>query len=204
MESNKFIRQPRQSRSIRTKGKILDAAYSLFCQKGYYKTTTNEIARTANVSIGSLYSYFNDKDTILLEILDRYNKSFIQVNDDLNLGMDQYRENPKMWFRRFIEGMVETHKKSKEFNQELQVLSHSIPAVATVLKKQQDKTLERALTYLVTFKDILRVQDLEAAAIVATNIISSTVEQIVFSENQIADDRIVDAGVDAIFQFLIG
>lgn len=204
MESDKFIRQPRQSRSIRTKEKILNAAYSLFCQKGYYKTTTNEIARTANVSIGSLYSYFSDKDTILFEILDRYNKSFVQVHDDLNLGMIQYRKDPKMWFRRFIEGMVETHKHSKEFNQELQVLSHSIPAVADILEKQRENTLQRALTYLVKFQDILRVQDLEAAAIVTTNIIGSTVDQIVFSENQIENDRIMNAGIDAIFQFLIG
>jgi hypothetical protein len=118
--------------------------------------------------------------------------------------MDQYREDPKMWYRQFIEVMVEAHKNSKELNQELQVLCHSIPAVATVLEKQRDKIIQRALTYLVKFQDILRVQDLEAAAIVATNIIGSTVDQIVFSENQIEDDRIIDAGVDAIFQFLIG
>jgi AcrR family transcriptional regulator len=204
LEPDKLIRKPRQSRSIRTKEKILDAAYSLFCQKGYYNTTTNEIARTANVSIGSLYAYFSDKDTILLEILDKYNESFTQVNDDLNLGMDQYRKDPKMWFRRFIEGMVEAHKYSKEFNQELLVLSHSISAVADILEKQRDKTLKRALTYLVMYKNMLRVQDLEAAAIVATNIIGSTVDQIVFSENRIEDTRIIDAGVDAIFQFLIG
>lgn len=204
MKSDKIIRQPRQSRSVRTKEKILDAAYRLFCQKGYYKTTTNEISRTADVSIGSLYSYFNDKDTILLEILDRYNESFTQVHENLNFEMNQYREDPKMWFRRFIEGMVETHKKSKEFNQELQVLCHSIPEVATVLEKQRKKTLQRALTYLVTYQDMLRVQDFEAAAIVTTNLIGSTVDQIVFSENQIEDDRILNAGVDAICQYLIG
>lgn len=204
LEPDKLIRKPRQSRSIRTKEKILGAAYVLFCQKGYYRTTTNEIARTANVSIGSLYSYFSDKDTILLEILDQYNKAFIKVNNDLILGMDQYREAPKMWFRRFIEGMVEAHKKSKEFNEELQVLSHSIPAVATVLKKQREKIFTKALNYIVTFQDMLRIQDFEAAAIVVTNLIGSTVDQIAFSENQIEDDRIVNAGVDAICQYLIG
>jgi Transcriptional regulator len=204
MESDKLIRQPRQSRSIRTKEKVLDAAYRLFCQKGYYKTTTNEIARTADVSIGSLYSYFKDKDRILLEILDRYNKSFVQVHDDLNLDMEQYRDDPRLWYRRFIEGMVDAHKKSKAFNQELQVLAHSIPAVADVLEKQRQKTLERALDYFVRFKGMLRVQDIEAAAILSTNIIGSTVDQIVFSENQIADDRIIDAAVDALSQYLIG
>ena len=204
MENDKTVRQPRQSRSIQTKEKILDSAYTLFCKKGYYKTTTNEIARIAGVSIGSLYSYFNDKDTILLEILDRYNNSFMQVHNNLNLNMNEYKNDLQIWCRRFIEYMVEEHKKSKEFNQELQVLCHTIPAVSTVLEYQREKIIERALDYIVTFQDMLRVQDLEAAAIVATNLISSTVDQIVFSQNKIDDDRILSAGVDAICQYLIG
>ena len=201
---DKPTRQPRQSRSILTKEKILEAAYDLFCQKGYYRTTTNEIAKTANVSIGSLYSYFSDKDTVLLEILNRYNESFVQLHKTLNLGMDQYRDDPEMWFRRFIEGMVEAHKNTKEFNLELQVLCHSIPEVKAVLDKQREKILQRALNYILAYHDMLRIQDFEAAAIVATNLISSTVDQIAFSENKIEDDRILSAGVDAICQYLIG
>lgn len=204
MECDNKIRQPRQSRGIQTKEKILDTAYELFCKKGYYKTTTNEIARTAGVSIGSLYSYFKDKDTILLEILDRYNESFAKVHDDLNLQMSQYRDDPQMWFYRFIEGMIEIHRNTKELNQELEVLCHSMPAVADVMKKQQEKTFQKALTYIVTFQKMLRVRDLEAAAIVAANLISSTVDQIVFSESKIEDARILNAGVDAICQYLIG
>ena len=72
MEAEKAVRKPRQKRSIETKEKIVSAAYQLFCEKGYYNTTTNEIAQVANVSIGSLYSYFKDKDTIFLEILERF------------------------------------------------------------------------------------------------------------------------------------
>ena len=37
-------RQPRQTRSQATKEKILESAYKLFCERGYYQTTTNHIA----------------------------------------------------------------------------------------------------------------------------------------------------------------
>lgn len=204
MVSKKIVREPRQTRSIQTKEKILNIANKLFCDKGYYATTTNEIAKVSGVSIGCLYFYFADKDTILLEILDRYNESFIKVHENLSLNMANYRSNPKLWFQRFIEGMIEIHKTSKELNQELQILCHTIPEVAVVMEKQQEKVRQITLGYLESFKDMLRVQDLDAASVVANNLISSTVDQIVFYENQIDDERIINAGVDAVYQFLIG
>lgn len=203
MEMDKSIRRPKQSRSIQTKQKILDAAYELFCNKGYYTTTTNEIAVVAGVSIGSLYSYFQDKDTILLEILNRYNDSFMEVHDNLNIDIEKYKENPKLWFRRFIEGMVEIHRESKEFNQELQLLCHAIPEVAAIMEKQKNKIRQITLGYLESFRDILRVEDLEVASMVADILIGSIVDQVVFYENQIDDDRIISAGVDAVYQYLM-
>lgn len=46
---------------VNTKEKILGSALALFCKKGYYQTTTNEIAQRAQGSIGIRYSYFQDK-----------------------------------------------------------------------------------------------------------------------------------------------
>lgn len=204
MESKKTIREPQQVRSIQTKEKILNAAYKLFCEKGFYKTTTNEIARVAEISIGSLYVYFRDKDTILLELLDRYNESFMIVHEDLDLNMKNYTHDLKLWLQQFIEDMIKIHMRSRELNQELTILCHTIPEVAAVMKKQQEKVQNITLDHLVCFKDMFRVKDIEAASIVAKNLISSTVDQVVFYENKISDERIINAGVDAVYQYLIG
>lgn len=45
--------------------KIMDAAFSLFKEKGYEETTTREIAAKANVRKGLLYYYFNKKEDIV-------------------------------------------------------------------------------------------------------------------------------------------
>lgn len=64
------IREPKQKRSIEKKQKIIDAGYKLFCEKGYQRTTTAEIAKAAGVSTGIVYSYFMDKKDILIESIE--------------------------------------------------------------------------------------------------------------------------------------
>jgi len=54
----------------RRRRQIADAAVRLFIKKGFHKTTTRQIARSAEISIGSLYEYFNCKEDILYLVCD--------------------------------------------------------------------------------------------------------------------------------------
>lgn len=65
-------RIPVQKRSIERKQKILGAGFELFCEKGYYKTNTIEIAKRAGVSTGAVYSYFKDKRQIYIAAFESY------------------------------------------------------------------------------------------------------------------------------------
>ena len=203
MEQDKIVRKPKQVRSVKTKEKILDAAYQLFCSKGYYKTTTNEIAKVADVSIGSLYSYFKDKDTILLEILERYNNAFMKINEELYQDIELHKTDPKAWFRLLMEGMIQVHQISKELNQEMNILCYTMPEVAAVMEKQHEKTRQKVLDSFYLYKEIIKVKDIEAAAIVVFNLVGSVVDQIVFCENTIDNERILQAGIDAVYKFLM-
>ena len=69
---DKKIREPKQSRSVEKKNRIVQAGYELFAEKGYINTNTAEIAKRAGVSVGLVYGYFTDKKDILLEVLDIY------------------------------------------------------------------------------------------------------------------------------------
>lgn len=44
--------------------KILGASLVLFTQRGYFNTSVPDIARTAQVSVGSIYHYFKDKEDV--------------------------------------------------------------------------------------------------------------------------------------------
>lgn len=63
----------RKARRIDPNGKraaVLEAAMTLFRQNGYEKTSISEIARRADVAVGSVYRAFADKPALLAAIRD--------------------------------------------------------------------------------------------------------------------------------------
>ena len=59
---------PRQKRSRLLFDKIIATAKMLYEQEGYAYVTTNRIAEKANISIGSLYQYFKNSESIALAV----------------------------------------------------------------------------------------------------------------------------------------
>lgn len=50
---------------------ILEAALSVFIQKGYQRSTVDDLAREVGLSVGALYRYFPRKADIMLTLIDR-------------------------------------------------------------------------------------------------------------------------------------
>jgi AcrR family transcriptional regulator len=53
------------------RNQILDAAAAVFAEKGFHQATTKEIAKTAGVSEGTIYNYFDSKADLLIGIMTR-------------------------------------------------------------------------------------------------------------------------------------
>lgn len=62
----------RQARGERRMAEILDAAAVVFAQAGYEAATTNAIAARAEISPGSLYQFFTNKEGIAQALADRF------------------------------------------------------------------------------------------------------------------------------------
>lgn len=197
-------REPRQKRSELTKEKILDTSLELFCKRGYYKVSTNEIARAAGISIGNLYFYFPNKETIFLEILDQYHQSFQEIHNTFLHELENADGNPKDFLRKLMEMIIRNHENSRELNREIQILSLSDPAVAALLEQQREQTENTVYRYFEKCSDQLRVQDLEAAASITFTFIDSVVDQIAFSKNKIERERLLTETVTAVELYLFG
>ncbi len=52
------------------RAEILAAAKKVFARKGYHATTIAEIAKTAKLSYGSIYWYFDSKDALFHELME--------------------------------------------------------------------------------------------------------------------------------------
>ncbi|MFH1688040.1 MAG: TetR/AcrR family transcriptional regulator [bacterium] len=62
-------RSRQQRRFSRTRGKILEAARSVFAEKGLAAATIDEIAERADVGRGSVYYHFENKDELISLII---------------------------------------------------------------------------------------------------------------------------------------
>ena len=98
-------RIPVQRRSIERKQKILSSGFKLFCEHGYYKTNTIEIAKHAGVSTGAVYSYFKDKREIYIAAFDSYleeisGRLFEELEQSQTLPLPDFVEN---WVTVYLE-----------------------------------------------------------------------------------------------------
>lgn len=116
------IREPRQKRSIEKKQRIIRASYKLFCDKGYYKTNTAEIAQEAGISTGIVYSYFQDKKDILLEVVKSYlaslSEQFLPLFDN-----PISQDNLSDMIKNLIDIVISSHVMNVEAHNEFMALS---------------------------------------------------------------------------------
>lgn len=63
---------PKNNVSEERKSQILDAAMETFSELGFHKARMSDIAETSGLSKGSLYWYFDSKDSIILNLLEKF------------------------------------------------------------------------------------------------------------------------------------
>lgn len=76
LKSKVARRSPRQKRAKATIEAIQQATIKLLQQSEFDDITTNDIARIAGVSIGSLYQYFRNKEEILASLIFYFAEKF--------------------------------------------------------------------------------------------------------------------------------
>jgi TetR/AcrR family fatty acid metabolism transcriptional regulator len=59
-------------KSEETRERILDAALSIFSNKGYHDTRMDEIVEASDTSKGSIYFYFPNKERLFLALVDQF------------------------------------------------------------------------------------------------------------------------------------
>ncbi|MGN0789831.1 MAG: TetR/AcrR family transcriptional regulator [Christensenellales bacterium] len=177
-----IIRKPVQKRSIETKKKIVDAAYALFSEVGYFNTNTAEIAKRAGVSTGIVYGYFKDKRDIMIEVLDIYINSvyrpILVLFDDIdgaNLGDV---------ITRVLDAAIKAHQDNANIHEALHSLTHSDSEVARKFVE-----LENDITMVVVDKlsGKYKVDNLGERVHLAMNIVQSFAHECAFDHHSYID-----------------
>lgn len=202
MNRDNKIRIPAQNRSIETKNQLMEAGKKLFSEKGYYKTNTKEIAREANVAIGSFYAYFKDKKDLFIAILNAYNENISQhlIIEDLFEKAKNY--DKKDFIALLIKNVLKAHDNSPEFHRQINIMLHSDQEIWELYTRWDKEALNITKQLLTLWQDELRIDNLDAAAALIINTIENTVHLVKFNQVTINEDIFIDNLVDMIIRYL--
>jgi AcrR family transcriptional regulator len=114
-------KRPRQTRSELTRQRILEAAARVFADYGYAAGTTNRIAEWADISIGSLYQYYPNKDAILLDLVTRHLDAIVTAARPSSNGP---RDSIEGIVRAMVRSAIDGHRDDPEL---LRVLIEQAP-----------------------------------------------------------------------------
>ncbi|MFZ5864421.1 MAG: TetR/AcrR family transcriptional regulator [Thermodesulfobacteriota bacterium] len=67
----------KRRQSEKTSARILEAALSLFVNKGYHGTSIAEITQAAHITKGALYCHFSSKGDLLLALIRKFETEFL-------------------------------------------------------------------------------------------------------------------------------
>jgi AcrR family transcriptional regulator len=82
-----FVNNLREKKKQETNKKIITTAREIFLSQGYEKTTINQIARKAEIGVGTFYNYYSSKSEIFLAI-------FFAKPQELTKRVEYIIENP--------------------------------------------------------------------------------------------------------------
>jgi AcrR family transcriptional regulator len=77
-----WVRPTHQARSQETLERILEAAEELVSERGFDNASVSEIVRRANSSVGAMYARFNDKDSLLVCLHERFCEQALATADE--------------------------------------------------------------------------------------------------------------------------
>jgi AcrR family transcriptional regulator len=106
---------PRQARGQQRVETIMSAAVELFAEVGYEAATTNEIARRAHTSIGSLYQFFPNKEAILTALIASFREGVQALFDEVFSAPHGTRETLASAFEHLMDRLVTIYVHEPKF-----------------------------------------------------------------------------------------
>ncbi len=82
-----------KNKDIEKKEKIIKAAIKVISEKGFFKATISSIAKEANVADGTIYTYFKNKEDMLIQSFEYVLEIILEgIKEELNSEFDCFKK----------------------------------------------------------------------------------------------------------------
>lgn len=195
---------PKQARSKQTKEKIVQAAIKLFQERGYEKTTSNDIASEAGVSVGSFYVYFTDKRQLLLTIFDRLADDLYKNVFDGLKPEHLFDSNLRRRIKQAVANTIIDKQKHSGLHRVVSELLLKDADFAARHKAVMARSMAK-LHELISLADKAGLTwdiDVEAAAFIVQRVVFDVSQDYVTGCCEFDKERAIDALADMIYRFV--
>ncbi|OAS88087.1 MULTISPECIES: TetR/AcrR family transcriptional regulator [Metabacillus] len=137
MKKREVLASVKDERLIeKRRDQMVKGAVTLFKEKGFHRTTTREIARSAGFSIGTLYEYIRQKEDVLYLVCDTiYDQVHIRLEQDIDMKQGTI-ESLKLAIKNYFKVVDDMQDEVLVMYQEAKSLSKD--ALPYVLKKEAE------------------------------------------------------------------
>lgn len=163
---------PQQERARATVEVILEAAARILVKHGFDGMTTNHVAEKAGVSVGSLYQYFPNKESLVAELERRHHAELRAAFEEA------YPRAEVLGIAEMVDVMIRATIRAHTINPELhRVLSDEIPRLGPVpeFKAFEQEVYARLKAMLERRRDELTVPDLGLASYLVLRTVEAAV-----------------------------
>jgi AcrR family transcriptional regulator len=137
MKKREVLASVKDERLIeKRRDQMVKGAVTLFKEKGFHRTTTREIARSAGYSIGTLYEYIRQKEDVLYLVCDTiYDQVHIRLEQDIDMKQGTIK-SLKLAIKNYFKVVDDMQDEVLVMYQEAKSLSKD--ALPYVLKKEAE------------------------------------------------------------------
>ena len=107
VSSNDKGRRTQAQRRATTRRALLDAARSLFAEKGYHGTAAEEIVRRAGLTRGALYHHFEDKKDLFRAVVDEMEGEIDEEIEAAERAQSSLPEAVMAGYRAFVDAVLD-------------------------------------------------------------------------------------------------
>ncbi|MBM9519955.1 TetR/AcrR family transcriptional regulator [Desulforhopalus vacuolatus] len=126
--------------------KIIAAAIKVFAKKGFFNARISDIAKEAKVADGTIYLYFNNKNSILLTILEEEFGKIVEKTSTLIAKED----DPAAMLHIFIEQHLRAMKKNKNLAEVLHTERRQTGKMSKDFRAEKFSEYEDLLTDIIS------------------------------------------------------
>jgi AcrR family transcriptional regulator len=186
-------KQATQERSRATVDALVEATARILVREGFDKASTNHIAETAGVSVGSLYQYFPSKEALVAAVIDRHHEDLMNV---VRGALAEVATLPiQQGVRNLVRAAVDAHRVDPKLHR---VLAEQIPRTGKLESVEVFNREAHALfrAYLQSHIDEFRPIDLELAAFVCVTSIEALTHTAVLHHSEMLSETAIEKLVD--------